>query len=230
MSRSERLFDLLDVLRRHRFPVSGQALADELGISLRTLYRDIASLQAMGADVAGEPGVGYVLRPGFLLPLLSFPAEEIEALVLGARWVAKRGDESLRQQAESALARIAAAFPAEMRAAMEAAPLLVGPGAALSAPAVDPVLLRKAIRTEHKLAITYRDGADRTSTRVIWPFAYAFFDQVRLLVGWCEWRADFRSFRADRIESAELLDARAPKRRQVLLAEWRKRQGLPPGA
>lgn len=94
MSRSERLFELLHVLRRHRRPVSGRALAGETGVSLRTLYRDIASLQAMGADIEGEPGVGYVLKPGFMLPPLMFTAEEIEALVLGSRWVAERADDS----------------------------------------------------------------------------------------------------------------------------------------
>lgn len=228
MSRSERLFDLLDVLRRHRFPVSGQILADELGVSLRTLYRDIATLQTMGAHVEGEAGVGYVLRPGFLLPPLSFPAEELEALVLGARWVAKRGDETLRRQAESALARISAALPAEMRDAMEATPMLVGPGSEIEQVSVDPVLLRKAIRTERKLSIAYRDGNGVATERVIWPFAYAFFDQVQLLVGWCEMRGDFRSFRADRVVRATLLETRYPKRRQLLLARWRKSQSIPP--
>ena len=77
MSRSERLLDLLNVLRRHRRPVSGRALAEEMGISLRTLYRDIASLQAQGATIEGEAGVGYVLKPGFLLPPLMFTPEEI---------------------------------------------------------------------------------------------------------------------------------------------------------
>ncbi|MFO0437910.1 MAG: helix-turn-helix transcriptional regulator, partial [Phenylobacterium sp.] len=96
MSRSERLFDLLQTLRRHRRPVSGKVLADEIGVSIRTLYRDIASLQAQGATIEGEPGVGYVLKPGFLLPPLMFPPEEIEALVLGSRWVADRADNHLR--------------------------------------------------------------------------------------------------------------------------------------
>lgn len=230
MSRSERLFDLLDILRRHRQPVSGHALADALGISLRTLYRDIASLQAMGANVAGEPGVGYVLRPGFLLPPLSFPAEEIEALVLGARWVAGRGDDSLRVHAQSALARISAIVPVEMQEAMAATPLIIGPGPAIPAPTVDPVLLRKAICTQRKLALAYRDARNETTTRVIWPFAYAFFDQVRLLVGWCELRHDFRSFRTDRIVGADLLEARYPRRRQTLMAEWRRQQGMAPSA
>ncbi len=87
MSRTHRLFDILQALRRRRRPVSGAELAREAGVSLRTLYRDIAALQAMGAEIEGEPGVGYVLRPGFLLPPLMFSEEEIEALALGARWV-----------------------------------------------------------------------------------------------------------------------------------------------
>lgn len=91
MSRAERLLDLLQTLRRHRLPVSGHRLASELGISLRTLYRDIATLQAQGAEIDGEPGMGYVLKPGFMLPPLMFSTEEIEALVLGTRWVAQRG-------------------------------------------------------------------------------------------------------------------------------------------
>ena len=106
MSRSERLFSLLQALRRYRRPVSGKALAQELGVSMRTLYRDIATLQSQGADIDGEPGVGYVLRPGFILPPLMFSEDEIEALVLGSRWVASRGDDSLGLAARDVLAKV----------------------------------------------------------------------------------------------------------------------------
>jgi predicted DNA-binding transcriptional regulator YafY len=92
VSRANRLLDLIQILRRHRYPVSGAALASELGISLRTLYRDIGTLQAQGATIDGAPGLGYVLRPGFMLPPLMFSHEEIEALALGSRWVADRAD------------------------------------------------------------------------------------------------------------------------------------------
>src|SRR6516225_364885 len=105
MSRAERLLDLIQILRRHRRPVAGKLLAEELGISLRTLYRDIASLQAQGAGIEGEAGIGYVLKPGFMLPPLMFSEEEIEALVLGSRWVAERGDQRLAAAAKNALAR-----------------------------------------------------------------------------------------------------------------------------
>lgn len=221
MSRSERLFDLLHVLRRHRQPVSGRVLADEIGVSLRTLYRDIATLQAQGATIEGEAGVGYVLRPGFLLPPLMFPPEEIEALVLGSRWVAGRADGPLAQAALSALARIGAVLPAELRAEMEASALFVAPGAAIPADSIDSALLRKAIRTERKLSLAYLDAAGTASERIVWPFALAFFDQVRLLIGWCELRGAFRSFRTDRITRADIREARYPVRRAELIRQWK---------
>ncbi|MCJ2118932.1 YafY family transcriptional regulator [Methylobacterium sp. J-001] len=226
MSRSERLFDLLHVLRRHRRPVSGCVLAEEIGVSLRTLYRDIASLQAMGALIAGEPGVGYVLKPGFLLPPLMFSPEEIEALVLGSRWVADRADDRLSGAARSALARIGAVLPDDLRETFESAAPLVGPGTPAPPEAVAPALLRRAIRTERKLALRYRDGAGAVSERIVWPFALAFFDAARILLGWCELRQGFRHFRTDRIAAADLLDARYPKRRQALLKDWRQVEGI----
>jgi len=101
MSRAERLLDLLQSLRRRRYAVKGGVLAEELGVSLRTLYRDIATLQAQGAPIEGEAGVGFLLRPGYTLPPLMFTRGEIEALVLGTRWVVDRGDERLRKAART---------------------------------------------------------------------------------------------------------------------------------
>jgi predicted DNA-binding transcriptional regulator YafY len=221
MSRSERLFDLLHALRRHRRPVSGKVLAEEIGVSIRTLYRDIASLQLQGAGIEGEPGVGYVLKPGFLLPPLMFSPEEIEALVLGTRWVADRADSILADSARSALARIAAVLPQELRHELEASALLVGTGARIPDDAIAPDLLRKAIRTERKLQLAYRDASGALSYRIVWPFALAYFEQSRVLMCWCELREDFRNFRTDRIGAAELLESRYPKRRQALLKAWR---------
>src|SRR5215467_2034589 len=131
MSRAERLLDLIQVLRRYRQPVSGQRLADELGISIRTLYRDIATLQGQGAAIDGEAGLGYVLRPGFMLPPLMFTEEEIEALVLGCRWVSERADTPLGDAAHNAIAKIVAVLPDDMRDGADAAGLLVGPGDAI---------------------------------------------------------------------------------------------------
>ena len=226
MSRSERLFDLLRVLRQRRRPVSGKVLAEETGVSIRTLYRDIASLQSLGAVIEGEPGVGYILRPGFLLPPLMFTPEEIEAMVLGSRWVAERADERLRNAALSALARIATVLPSDLRANLDASAMLIGPGAAIPADTVDLSLLCKVIRTERKLALIYRDGNGVASQRIIWPFALSFFDSVRVLLGWCELRQGFRHFRTDRIVTATPVEARYPRRRQVLLKDWRESEGI----
>jgi predicted DNA-binding transcriptional regulator YafY/glutathione S-transferase len=221
MSRTHRLFDLLQALRRHRQPVSGAALAREAGVSLRTLYRDIAALQALGAEIDGEPGLGYVLRPGFLLPPLMLSAAEIEALALGAQWVARRTDEGLSQAAQNAMAKIAAVLPPSMRQKLEDDAMIVWPGwerrqvVALS-------VLRQALQEERKLAIAYSDEKGSRTARIIWPAALSFFDSTRILAAWCELRGGFRHFRADRIETAELLAERMPKSRKVLAKEWRK--------
>lgn len=222
MARSERLLNLLQVLRRYRRPVRGQALAEELGVSIRTLYRDIASLQAQGAMIEGEPGVGYVMKPGFMLPPMMFRSEELDALVLGMRWVADRGDKTLSDGALSALAKIAAVLPTELRRELDESSLLVG--APLKRPAykVSSDLLRAAVRAERKLNITYMDGSGAASQRVVWPFALVYFDQARVLMCWCELRADFRNFRSDRILNVEEMEERYPERRSMLLRKWRK--------
>ncbi|WP_267963956.1 YafY family protein [Halomonas sp. MCCC 1A11057] len=219
MSRTTRLFDLMQVLRRHRRPVSGTALARELDVSLRTLYRDIASLRAIGAEIEGEPGMGYLLRPGLMLPPLMFTEEELEALTLGLRWVERRADDGLSRAAGDALAKVAAVLPGELRHRMQDSALLVGPG--WDKPqVVDLEVLRHAIRSERKLRIEYRDQKGERSTRVIWPIAIAFFESTRLVVAWCELRRDFRSFRADRIEAGDSLDERYPRPRALLEKEW----------
>lgn len=227
MSRAERLLELMQCLRRHRYPVSGAALASELGISLRTLYRDIAALQAQGARIDGEPGVGYVLRPGFMLPPLMFSEDEIEALVLGSRWVADRADDPLGLAARNALSKIAAVLPTELRNALDDSALLVGPGEVIAAGDQELVAIRHAIRSECKLRIRYRDLLGCTSDRVIWPFALGFFEQVRVVAAWCEHRQSYRHFRTDRIADLTVLKSRYPRRRQALLKEWREIEGIP---
>lgn len=225
MSRSERLLDLLQVLRRYRQPVSGRRLAEETGVSLRTLYRDIASLQAQGAHIEGEPGLGYVLKPGFMLPPMMFSPEEIEALVLGSRWVSKRTDDHLASAAADALAKIAAVLPPELRDELESSTLLVGP----SLPAtngVDIAALRRAIRNERKVELSYVDNDGSETERTIWPFALGFFEHVRVVMAWCELRLDFRHFRADRIREITFTETRYPRRRQVLLKDWRASQNI----
>jgi predicted DNA-binding transcriptional regulator YafY len=227
MSRAQRLLDLIQVFRRHRRPVTGATLAEEVGVSLRTLYRDIETLKAQGAHIDGEAGIGYVLRPGFMLPPMMFSEEEIEALVLGSRWVAERADAPLGAAARNALAKIGAVLPGDLRENLDTANLLIGPGKPLAAGDAELPTIRKAIRTERKLHITYADGRGATSKRTIWPFAVAFFDRARVAVAWCELRQDYRHFRTDRIVSLRLIDKRYPRRRQALLKDWRTKEGIP---
>ncbi len=228
MSRTQRLFDLIQILRRYRYPVSGKQLAEGLGISLRTLYRDIATLQAQGASIEGEPGVGYVLRPGFMLPPLMFSEEEIEALVLGSRWVARRTDKKLGLAATNVLAKIASVLPEDLRHQLEFSGLLIGPAKTLiERDDEKEASIRHAIRKEHKLQITYTDVKGEDSDRIIWPLALGFFEEVHVVVAWCDLRSDFRHFRTDRIVTLTQLEARYSKRRQTLLKKWREVHNIP---
>ncbi len=188
----------------------------------------MVTLQAQGADIQGEPGLGYVLRPGFTLPPLMFSADEIEALVLGSRWVARRAEDArLGDAAANALAKITAVLPAELRDIAEDSSLLVGAGELIPA-AVDLSAIRLAIREQRKLRIAYRNADGSATDRTIWPFAVGFFDKVRVVAGWCELRTDYRTFRLDRISAMESLAERYPRRRAALLKEWREREGIPP--
>lgn len=220
--RAARLLNLLDDLRRRRKPVTGQQLAEQLGVSLRTLYRDIATLREQGAGIEGDPGVGYVLRPGFLLPPMMFSTDELEALVLGARWVEAQADTALAQAASTALSRIGATLPEPMRIAIDTSGLFVPRWGENKVPEPWLPILRHAIRDERKLRMTYVDTQDAQTERVVWPFAMAFFDPItRTFAAWCELRGDFRHFRADRVRALEDAGAGYPERRHVLLRRWR---------
>lgn len=229
MFRAQRLLDLIQILRSHRFPVSGACLAAGLGISLRILYRDIETLRKQGANIDGEPGMGYVLQPGFMLPPLMFSEDEIEALVLGACWVANRGDQWLAAAARSAVNKIAAVLLNDLRHILEASALLAVPSDAEQVLVGDAGLaqIRRAIRTERKIEIAYRDAEGIDSRRMVWPFALGYFDEVSVLAAWCELRQSFRHFRTDRIHVLTVTDECYPRRRQMLLKEWREIEKIP---
>jgi predicted DNA-binding transcriptional regulator YafY len=227
MSRTERLLALIQALRRHRRPVTGRELAREMSVSLRTVYRDIQTLINQGAPIDGERGVGFILRPGFLLPPLMFREDEIEALILGSRWVAQQTDQALAKAAQDVVAKIMTVLPENLKERAEFAGLYPIPAASRALDAVDPKVLREAIRLERKLRIVYRDEQGRESTRVIWPLALAFFERIRMLVAWCEMRTAFRHFRTDRIVSAVITHDRFPRGRRLLLREWRSHEGIP---
>jgi predicted DNA-binding transcriptional regulator YafY len=225
MSRAGRLFQLMDALRGHRRPVTAAALAEKLGVSERTIYRDIHALAQLGAPVDGEAGIGYVLRSGVFLPPLMFDPDELEALVLGARWVRHQGDAALADAAARALAKIATATPRDLRDHMAETSLWVPMGP--SKPAADPFVqpAREAIRRQCKLRIDYRDESGKSSERTVWPFALAFFQDRRILAAWCELRDANRHFRVDRIARAEATEDRYPRPRHELIKAWRAELG-----
>jgi predicted DNA-binding transcriptional regulator YafY len=221
MARSQRLLELIQVLRRHRQPVSGQALADELSVSLRTVYRDIQTLIGQGATIDGEAGLGFVLRPGFVLPPLMFSDEELEALVLGLRWVAQRTDASFEHAAMNALAKIAAVLPDDLRNNVEGIGLIAVPSRDADA-RHDLAPIRAAIRSEQMVMLDYADVKGEHTRRTVWPIALAFFENSRVLAAWCELRQDFRHFRIDRIIALHKTGQRYPQRRRVLMKQWRE--------
>ncbi len=224
MNRTARLLELVQVLRTYRYPVSGQRLAERLNISIRTLYRDIATLQSQGADIHGEPGMGYILRPGFFLPPLMFSQIEIEALMLGILWVSTFADRPLASAATQALSKITEVLPPKMRTGMGAVPLRVGPPGLKNLEKEDLTALRDAIRQELKIILSYQSKEGLESKRTIWPFAIGYFTDGRILVGWCEDLQGYRHFRTDRIKSLTVLEQRYPRRREILYREWHKSQ------
>lgn len=227
MDRIQRLLTLMDALRRHRRPVTAASLAEELSVSARTIYRDIQALVGFGAPIDGEAGLGYMLRGGFFLPPLMFDETEVEALVLGARWVEKQKDEALARAARNALAKIAAAAPQDLRDAMANVGLFAPPDWERPPMTVSLEPIREAIRREHKLAIAYVDVAGNPSERTIWPIALAFYQGRETIAAWCELRSGFRHFRTDRITALTATGARYPERRAALVKAWRAEMALP---
>jgi predicted DNA-binding transcriptional regulator YafY len=229
IGKAERLLALLQRLREQRGPATADALAETLGVSVRTIYRDIAALAAQGAPVEGAAGLGYVLREGYFLPPLALSGAEADAVALGLRFVMRRGDDALVRAAESALGKITAVLPPGHAAAAAHSGLLAAPAGSGAAAMLGSV--RTAMEAGCKLQLQYRDRLDTVSERTVWPVALGFFDGAEVLAAWCELRDGWRAFRIDRIAHAAQLAEPLPRPRRVLLAAWEKAwQGEPPSA
>ena len=221
MSRSGRLLRLLQALRGRRRPVTAAQLADEMEVSERTIYRDLAELTSQGAPIEGAAGVGYILRPGLFLPPLMLSEDETEAVLLGLRYVDQRGDEVLTKAADGALAKIASVLPPDVQTALAIPFVMPGPpGRGFPPNKVPLALLRSAIRSQTRLDIAYGDEKKQRTERIVWPIILGFMDDARVLGAWCELRQDFRTFRTDRILSAKE-GQRFPGRRADLLRRFR---------
>jgi predicted DNA-binding transcriptional regulator YafY len=230
MRRADRLFEIIQILRRERKPVSSQRIAEELETSKRTIYRDIATLIAQRVPVIGEPGIGYVLADGFDMPPLMLSVDEIDAAVLGALWVSTRGESELARAAKSLIAKIEAVIPERLRTSIMEPPTSVAPVSAPPNEVVRASEIRAAIRSRHKIAITYAVTDGGVTERVVWPILLGYREAGRILAAWCELRGDFRYFRTDRMMAARVLDDSVPERLAVLRTRWRQAMAVERGA
>ena len=220
MRRSDRLFDIIQRLRTAGRPTTAATLAAELEVTPRTVYRDIATLQARRVPIEGAAGVGYVLRRGFDLPPLMFTIDEVEAIAVGARLVRRLKDPKLQEAAETVLAKVTMVVPERLRGHIADAPVYVSPGMTAEAEGADLAEVRAAIRDSRKLYIAYADEQGRRTNRVIWPIAMAYYVDVTLVGAWCELRADYRNFRVERIQSSKVLDEHFDQHDGRLFREW----------
>lgn len=228
MTRTERLLELIQILRRHPGATSGEELAQELGISLRTVYRDIATLRVQGASIEGSAGVGFLLRPGFTLPPLMFSIEELEALLLGSRWVDAIADRKLGWAAKKAIAKISSVLPPEVKREFETSNLWVGDQPPSARNDVILQTIRTAIRDGRKVSLTYRDESGNGSERIVWPFLVGFMETCQIVVAWCELRKAYRRFRIDRIVHCRREPSDYPRPRNELLKEWQEESHIRP--
>ena len=206
MRRADRLFLIIHALRGRRTALPARRLAETLAVSLRTVYRDVADLQLSGVPIEGEAGVGYVLRKGSDIPPLMFNADELEALVVGTRFVRAFGGDRLTQSAQAALLKIEAVLPPDLRARTHRSRIFAPPRRDRIEASGVIDRLHAAIDAHRVLRMDYRDEGGRASTRDVEPLCLAFWGGAWTLGAWCRMRGDFRNFRPDRIVRFETSD------------------------
>ncbi len=221
MRRGDRLFEIIEILRRSKAPISAQSIGAELGVTKRTVYRDVAALIAQGVPINGEAGVGYILEPGFHMPPLMLTPDEIEALTLGVLWVQSRGEPELAMAAEKLITKLETVAPEKYRTSFLEPSVSVAP-VEQPAEVLGAASIRLAIRRRKKIAIGYSDNSGRRTHRVIWPIMLGYRDTSRIIAAWCELREGFRYFRTERIFEADVLDTPIPRRMDILRVELRR--------
>ncbi len=206
MRKASRLFEIIQILRLSRRVVTAAEIAEQLEVTPRSIYRDIAALQAMRVPIEGERGLGYILRPGFDLPPLMFSVEETEAIVLGLALLERTADTGLKQAARRVNAKIAAAVPEPLRQVLQGNALQAWGSIAPAPEGIDLAMVRAAIRDERKLLIDYRDELANATERTVRPLALVYYSATAVIVAWCELRKAIRNFRADRVEDCQPLE------------------------
>jgi predicted DNA-binding transcriptional regulator YafY len=230
MRRADRLFQIIQILRRSPRPVTAGDIADELEVSTRTVYRDIADLIGQRVPISGEAGFGYVLDDTFDMPPLMLTPDEIEAAVLGAQWVAGRGDPTLAAAARDLIAKITSVVPEALRSFVVDPSIATPPAFNVAPDGIDIDRLRAWIREGRKIRIDYRAEDGSETCRIIWPVIVGYFDHARMLAAWCELRQDFRHFRTDRIIAAEFLKENHDSRSGELRFRWKRHMAGKHGA
>lgn len=222
MRKADRLFEISQILRRSKKPVTADAMAAELETSKRSIYRDIAALLAQRVPIRGEAGIGYVLERGLDMPPLMLTTDEIEAAVLGAQRAINRGDPQLSKAARDLLAKIEASMPERLRPYIDDPAHRVAPAWGRAKDTIDLGVVRNAINGARKMKLDYRDVEERATERVTWPILLGYYETTRIICAWCESRKDFRPFRSDRIIMATVLEERYPERPAAMRVKWRK--------
>ncbi|OHV85655.1 YafY family protein [Ensifer sp. LCM 4579] len=225
MRKASRLFEIIQILRLARRPVTAAEMAERLEVTPRSIYRDIVALQAIRVPIEGGRGIGYILRPGFDLPPLMFSIEETEAIVLALALLERTGDGELKVAARRVGQKITGAVPEPLRQAFQSQALHAWGSVAAAPPAVDLALIRRAIRDEQKLALDYRDEFGRATERTVRPLALIYYSEQSMMVAWCELRQAIRNFRADRLAHCEPVGAffrgEGERLRQLWIAGWK---------
>jgi predicted DNA-binding transcriptional regulator YafY len=224
--RADRLFDIIQALRSARQPMTAVALAERLEVSARTVYRDIATLQARRVPIEGAPGVGYVLRGNYDLPPLTFDAEEVESIAVGLRMIHRLRDAKLQRAAQRVLDKVSLSLPEPSRRDLLEPPVWVSEGSAATPKYVDSALIRYAIRETQKVRIGYVDESGARSRRVVLPLAMVYYVDATLLAAWCERRRNFRHFRIERIQTWVPTGERFTQEAGDLLTQWQAMKSL----
>ena len=222
MRRADRLFQIVQFIRGRRLTTAA-LLAQRLEVSPRTVYRDVADLQAQGVPIEGEAGVGYRLGSGFDLPPLMFTVTEAQALVAAVRVAQIWLDPGLAAASTDALSRVLSVLPARARAAAESLPLLVPPVGLEPRTQQMLQILREAAQTRRLCTMDYADAQGQTTHRTVRPLGIFYWGKVWTLAAWCDTREDFRSFRVDRITQLALSEAAFPEEPGKTLAELLRR-------
>ncbi len=217
MSRSVRFFEILQILRQAQNPVTAQTLADTLEVNIRTIYRDIASLQASKLPIEGEAGIGYIMRKGFDLPPLMFSQEELDAIVVGLSLLGRTGDRGLMKAAESVSSKVSTVLPSQSSLSK---PLQVSQWNQIPLSNIQPDTIRNYIRTETEIEISYLNLHQTPTIRVIQPIALVYYIDVIVLVAWCKLRNAFRHFRLDKIQRSKETGVRFSNQAEELRKNW----------